>query len=99
MAIKKTVQKKVSRVKAKVTATVQPKIKIIADSGLEKKLKRGAREIKKLGGEIMDKATVLKKKYDNLDDDTKKKIIRGVVGAVAVIAGVRAISKSHKKKK
>jgi len=56
-------------------------------------------EIHKLGDELMDLAKNAKAKYQKADPKTKKKIIAGVAGATALIAGVIGLKKATKKKK
>jgi hypothetical protein len=45
--------------------------------------------------DLMKKA---KEKFESADEKTRKKIITGVVGATALIAGVIGLKKSRKKK-
>ena len=53
-------------------------------------------EIKKLHREVSKHLQVAKNKYDNLDNQTKKKVVKGVAGAAAVLA---ALGAAHKVKK
>lgn len=56
------------------------------------KIKKGIEDL----GLLVKKA---KEKYEQADDKTKKKIIAGVAGSIAVIAGAIGISKMAGKKK
>ncbi len=56
------------------------------------------KEIHKLGGELTKLAKKAMGRYDQSDDKTKKKIIAGIAGTAALVAGVLSI-KSHAKKK
>lgn len=47
-------------------------------------------------GELIGKA---KDKYNNADPTTKKKVMKGIIGAGAVLAGVIGVKKALKKKK
>jgi len=46
---------------------------------------------------LIDRAKVVKSKYHKLDDDTKKKIVVGIAGAITLLAGIRAVGKIKKK--
>ncbi|HLD28241.1 MAG TPA: hypothetical protein VJB67_01360 [Patescibacteria group bacterium] len=57
---------------------------------------------KNFGTDMVGKLKTLKKKYDGLDDDTKKKILAGLASVAAVIATIKTakkVKKSIKKKK
>lgn len=41
----------------------------------------------------------VKSKFNKIDDKTKKRIVAGVAGSVALIAGAVSISKIHKARK
>lgn len=56
-------------------------------------------EIHKMGDELEKLAKKAKTKYDKADDKTKKKIIAGVAGAAALIAGAIGVKKITNKKK
>jgi hypothetical protein len=55
-------------------------------------------ELHKMGDEVVSVVKDAKNKYDQADDKTKKKIITGLAGAAALIAGAIGISKMKKKK-
>lgn len=54
-------------------------------------------EIKKVTDELVGLAKEAKKKYDKVDDKTKKQVVAGVAGAAALIAAAIGISKMRKK--
>jgi len=54
-------------------------------------------EIKKVTDELVVLAKEAKKKYDKVDDKTKKQVIAGVAGAAALIAAAVGVSKLRKK--
>ena len=56
-------------------------------------------EIKKFSDDFLAKLKDLKVKYDSMDDKTRQKIVAGVAGIVAVLAGVSSMRKISKKKK
>lgn len=59
-------------------------------------------KIHELEKEVKDLVSKAKKHYDKADEKTKKKVIAGVAGAAALIAGAIGVSKiknSIKKKK
>ncbi|MFH1523246.1 MAG: hypothetical protein ABIE43_05550 [Patescibacteria group bacterium] len=66
----------------------------ICCSGITKdNIKKGIDEVKKL-------ITQAKDKYESADEKTKKKVVAGVVGAAAILAGaigLKAIKKKMKK--
>lgn len=57
----------------------------------------GADELKKIGKEVTSKLNILKKKYNQLDEKTKKNIVASIVGVAAVVAGIGAAKKTAKK--
>jgi len=61
------------------------------------------KKTKKKDLEIAEKfnqqAKALKKKYESLDESSKKKLITGVAGAVAILAGIGAVKKIQKKQR
>lgn len=59
---------------------------------------KGIKEIKKFGDEMIGRLRVLKNRYDQLDDKTKKGILAGIAGVAAVVAGISAVKKISKKK-
>ena len=71
--------------------------KPVAKKAAKKKEDKIAVEIKKVTDELVKVAKDAKKKYDKIDDKTKKQIIAGVAGAVALIAGAIGVSKLRKK--
>lgn len=56
-----------------------------------------AAEIKKVTDELVVLAKEAKKKYDKVDDKTKKQVIAGIAGAAALIAAAVGASKLRKK--
>jgi len=56
------------------------------------------REVEAIGGEIKRQALVLKRKFDRLDEQTKKKVVTGVAGAAAVLLALHKIKKIGRKK-
>jgi len=58
----------------------------------KEKIHEGARELKKMLADA-------KAKFDNTDEATKKKIVAGVAGAVALIAGAISLNRLRKGKK
>jgi len=56
-------------------------------------------DVKKYGDDFLAKLKELKGKYDSMDDKTRQKIVAGVAGAVAVLAGVSKVKKMTKSKK
>lgn len=56
-----------------------------------------AEEVKNAVAELTKAAKMVKDKYEGIDDKTKMKIIAGVAGALALIAGIVG-AKSIKKK-
>ncbi|HOZ56182.1 MAG: hypothetical protein BWY51_00179 [Parcubacteria group bacterium ADurb.Bin316] len=54
-------------------------------------------EIKRVTDELVNLAKEAKKKYDKVDDKTKKQVVAGVAGAAALIAAAIGISKMRKK--
>lgn len=66
---------------------------------VNKNLDKGIKEAKRVGEEAVKKLEELKKKFDKMDADTKKKVIAGIAGTVAVLAGLGAAKHAVKKKK
>ena len=56
-------------------------------------------DIHELGGDLVSLVKDAKTKYENADDKTKKKVMAGVAGAAALLAGVIGINKLRNKKK
>lgn len=54
---------------------------------------------KKLLEVLRKKAGEIKKKYDHLDQNSKKKIMAGAAGALALLAGIGLVKKTIKKTK
>jgi len=57
---------------------------------LMEKIQKGINELSDLAGK-------LKTKYDQTDEKTKKKILAGIVGSAALIAGIVGARKLRKK--
>ncbi|MFA6410835.1 MAG: hypothetical protein WCW26_04665 [Candidatus Buchananbacteria bacterium] len=55
-------------------------------------------ELSKLGNDLMSGLKTAKKKYDKLDDKTRKEIIVGVASVVGILAGAKMVKKIGKKK-
>ncbi|PLX21249.1 hypothetical protein C0584_03145 [Candidatus Parcubacteria bacterium] len=66
------------------------KTKVENDEMFHQKFNEGVDHLKKFLG-------VVKKKYDESDPKTKKKIIAGVVSSAGLIAGAIGIKNAHKK--
>jgi hypothetical protein len=56
------------------------------------------KDLHKLGDDVVSMVKDAKGKYDKMDDKSKKKIIAGVAGAAALLAGAIGIGKIKKKK-
>lgn len=56
-----------------------------------------AAEIKKVTDELTVLAKEAKKRYDKVDDKTKKQVVAGIAGAAAIIAATIGINKMRKK--
>ncbi len=54
---------------------------------------------KKIGDDLVAALKEVRSRYQKLDKDTKKKIITGVAGTLALLAGIRAVKKMAKRKK
>ena len=54
---------------------------------------------KKIGDDLVAAISEVRDRYHKLDSETKKKIITGVAGTLALFAGIRAVKKMAKKKK
>ncbi len=65
----------------------------------EKKFKNVKSDLKKAHEKLNQMVNWAKDKYDQLDTDTKKKIVAGVLGTAALIAGAIGAKKIMKKKK
>ena len=57
----------------------------------------GEFDIHVLGDKLMSHLKEAKKKFNNLDNETKKKIIAGVAGTAALLAGIHKAKKTIKK--
>jgi hypothetical protein len=55
-------------------------------------------EIKYVSDELMGLVNTAKKHYDKVDDQTKKKVVAGIIGAAALVAGAIGAKKMMKKK-
>lgn len=58
-----------------------------------------ADKFKKIGDDLVAAVKEVRGRYQKLDKETKKKIITGVAGTLALLAGIRAVKKMAKKKK
>ncbi len=58
-----------------------------------------AQNFKKVGDDLVAALKGVRKEYQKLDDTTKKKIIAGVAGTLALFAGIKAAKNISKKKK
>ena len=67
-------------------------------SQLQKSGEEIYKELHKMGDEVVSMIKEAKGKYDNADEDTKKKIVAGIAGAGALIAGAIGLSRIKKKK-
>jgi len=56
-------------------------------------------ELKQAYSKLTKKVDWAQKKYDKLDEKTKKQIVTGLLGAAALIAGAIGAKKMMKKKK
>jgi len=56
-------------------------------------------KFKKIGDDLVAAVKEVRGRYQKLDKETKKKIITGVAGTLALLAGIRAVKKMTKKKK
>ncbi len=56
-------------------------------------------EVKKVADELMAKMKEAKKKFNQMDQATRKKIIAGAAGVVALLAGIKMARGMKKKKK
>ncbi len=54
-------------------------------------------EPKKMLEALKQKASEAKDKYDHLDQESKKKIMAGAAGALALLAGIGLVKKTRKK--
>jgi hypothetical protein len=55
-------------------------------------------EIKYVSDELLGLVDTAKKHYDKADDRTKKKVMAGILGAAALVAGAIGMKKMMKKK-
>jgi hypothetical protein len=55
-------------------------------------------EIKYVSEELLGLVDTAKKHYDKVDDKTKKKVVAGIIGAAALVAGAIGAKKMMKKK-
>jgi hypothetical protein len=56
------------------------------------------KDFKKLGDDLMKMAKEAKVKFNKMDDKSKKKVVAGIAGAAALLAGAIGIGKMKKKK-
>lgn len=56
------------------------------------------KELHKLGDELSGLIKTARKRYEGADEKTKKKVVAGIAGAAALIAGAIGYSKTRKKK-
>jgi len=54
---------------------------------------------KKIGDDLVAAIQEVRDRYHKLDKETKKKIITGVAGTLALFAGIRAVKKMTKRNK
>lgn len=66
---------------------------------VEKTMKNVKNDLKQAHEKLNQMVDWAKGKYDHLDDNTKKKIVAGVLGTAALIAGAIGAKKIMKKKK
>ncbi len=69
------------------------------DKQTKKTVKKVASELKQVEKKLSQAINWTKDKYEHLDDNTKKKIITGIVSTTALIAGALSVKKMFKKKK
>jgi hypothetical protein len=84
---KKTINKKKTAVKPAAKAVAPTSGRIAAD------------KFKKIGDDLVAALKEVRGRYQKLDQETKKKIITGVAGTLALFAGIRAVKKMAKKKR
>ncbi len=65
----------------------------------EKTMKKVKNDLKQAHEKLNQMVDWAKNKYDHLDDKTKNKIVAGVLGTAALIAGAIGAKKMMKKKK
>lgn len=85
--IKKTIGKKKPAAKPAAPAAAPTGGQLAAD------------KFRKIGDDLVIALKEVRSRYQKLDKDTKKKIIAGVAGTLALFAGIRAVKKMAKKKK
>lgn len=75
------------------------KTKTASERDLSQTIRQAEKDIKKAAKEVSGKIAALKKKYSQLDPQTKKKIMAGLAGLGALLVGAAAANKLKKKKK
>ena len=55
-------------------------------------------EVKKIADDLLEKMKDAKKKFDKMDEGTRKKIVAGAAGVVALFAGMKMMKKMKNKK-
>lgn len=55
-------------------------------------------DLKKIGDDFVKLGKKLKDRFDDLDDNTKKKVIGGIAGTATVLMGLHTIKKAAKKR-
>ena len=84
----------------KTKKKVISKPKMPTKSTFKKETNQAVKEMSVIGKKIAGKCKQVKKKFNALEPETKKKILAGVIGAVAIVAGIGASAaiKANKKK-
>ena len=83
----------------KTAAKRKPAAKPVVEKPLPASVHVAADKFKQIGDDLVIAIKEVRSRYDKLDHETKKKIITGVAGTLALFAGIRAVKKMAKKKK